>query len=88
LIEILSPPTREFDRNERLEDYKTVQTLEYILLVDPDLPQVRLYRRDSNRGWISGKTVGLDAAVELPSLGVLLRLADIYAGLAFGHAQR
>ena len=43
--EVLSPTTRQFDRFEKVEEYKTVPTLEYIVLVDPDCPQVRLFSR-------------------------------------------
>ena len=83
VVEILSPTTRTFDRNDKLEEYKTVPTLEYILLIDPDAPQVRLYFRDANRNWTSERTAALDAVVEMPSLGLLLHLSDIYAGLVF-----
>lgn len=83
VVEILSPTTRTFDRNDKLEDYKTVTTLEYILLVDPDFPQVRLYFRDANRVWASERTTGLDAIVEMPLLDLSLRLGDIYEGLVF-----
>jgi Uma2 family endonuclease len=35
VMEILSATTRGFDRNDKLDEYKTVPTMEYILLVDP-----------------------------------------------------
>lgn len=83
VVEILSPTTRGFDRNDKLEEYKTVESLEYILLIDPDSPQVRLYRRDAARAWVSERRVGPDAVVEMPNIGVALRLDDLYAGLQF-----
>lgn len=83
VVEILSPTTRAFDRNDKLEEYKTVETLEYILLVDPNYPQVRLYERGVGRAWTSNRLAGLDAVVEMPILGLKLTLGDLYAGLAF-----
>ncbi len=83
VIEILSPTTRTFDRNDKLEEYKTVPTLEYILLIDPDHPQVRLYWRDDNRNWTSVRISGLEAMVEMPILGLKVPLNDVYAGLMF-----
>jgi Uma2 family endonuclease len=82
-VEILSPTTRTFDRNDKLEEYKTVPTLEYILLVDPDYPQVRIYRRDSNRDWTSDRLAGLDAVVDMSPLSLHLPLGDLYSGLVF-----
>jgi hypothetical protein len=35
----LSLTTRQFVRFEKVEEYKTVPTLDYIVLVDPDCPQ-------------------------------------------------
>jgi Uma2 family endonuclease len=87
VLEILSPTTRTFDRNDKLEEYKTVPTFEYILLVDPDYPQVRLYQRDSNRHWTSDRLAGLDAEVDMPLLSLRLRLSDLYSGLVF-HPRR
>jgi Uma2 family endonuclease len=83
VLEILSPTTRAFDRNDKLEEYKTVESIEHILLVDPDYPQVRLYTRDASRAWTSRRVTGLDTVVEIPMFGMSLRLADLYARLDF-----
>jgi Uma2 family endonuclease len=83
VVEILSPTTRTFDRNDKLEEYKTVPTLDYILLVDPDQPQVRLYWRDAGGNWTSGRVAGLEASVEMPALGLRISLGELYAGLQF-----
>ncbi len=83
VVEILSPTARTFDRNDKLEEYKTVPTLEYILLIDPDHPQMRLYWRDGSRNWTGARMAGLDGVVELPLLGLRLPFGDIYAGLVF-----
>lgn len=83
VVEILSPTTRTFDRNDKLEEYKTVPSLRYILLVDPEQPLVRLYRRATAAEWVSERIFGLDATVEMPDLALNLRLADLYGGLVF-----
>jgi Uma2 family endonuclease len=83
VLEILSPTTRSFDRNDKLEEYKTVQSIEYIVLVDPDYPQVRVYRREPHRNWTSDRLTGLDAVIELPRFDMRLSLGALYAGLAF-----
>jgi hypothetical protein len=80
---VLSPNTRKFDRFEKVEDYTTVPTLEYIVLVDPDCPQVRLFSRLPDRSWTSTRLAGLDAELELPRIDVRLPLRPLYAGLSF-----
>ncbi len=83
VVEILSSTTRTFDRNDKLEEYKTIHSLEYILLIDPDQLQVRLYQRTSGREWVSERISGLDVAVEVPRLELTLALADLYSGVTF-----
>lgn len=84
VVEILWSNTRAFDRTEKIEGYKTVASLEYILLVDPEWPQARLYWRGDTREWLTNRFSGLDAVIDLPKLGVTVELAEIYAGLEFG----
>jgi Uma2 family endonuclease len=83
VVEILSPTTRLFDRNDKLEEYKTVPTLDYILLIDPEVPQVRLYQRDDIRNWMSRRIAGLESVVEMPLLCLVLPLAELYRGMTF-----
>lgn len=83
VVEILSPTTQAFDRTEKLEEYKTVGSLEYILLIDPDQPQARLYARDAERRWASVRIAGLDAVIAMPVIGVSLPLAELYRDLRF-----
>jgi Uma2 family endonuclease len=83
VVEILSSNTRIFDRTDKIEEYKTVESLEYILLIDPEYPQVRLYERDDQRVWNTERITGLEAVIELPKIGATLRLSDMYDGLQF-----
>ena len=83
VLEILSPTTRVFDRNDKLEEYRTVETLEYIVLVDPDQPQIRVYRRQADRSWSSERLAGLTAVLDLPLLDFRVPLSSLYAGLSF-----
>jgi Uma2 family endonuclease len=83
LIEILSSRTRAFDRNDKLEEYKTIEALGYILLVDPDYPQVRFYSRDRAGAWTSKPFEGLEAVIAFESLPVRLPLSELYDGLEF-----
>ncbi len=82
VIEVLSPLTRTLDQFGKLDEYKTVESLDYILLVDPETPEVMLWRRDAARAWHHQPLGGLETIVELPELGQSLRLADLYEGVS------
>lgn len=83
VVEVLSPTTRAFDLTEKVEEYKTVESLEFIILVDPDWPQVRVHYREPDRNWSSYRLAGLDSVLNLPRLCMKLSLGDLYSGLTF-----
>ncbi|RYG41609.1 Uma2 family endonuclease, partial [bacterium] len=45
VVEILSPSTAAYDRNEKLELYRSIATVEEYLLVASEEPRVEIYRR-------------------------------------------
>ncbi len=88
VIEVLSPSTRAFDREDKLEEYKTVESLRHIVLIDPDEPAARLYTRDGVAGWGTAPVEGLEAAIELPAVGAILTMADVYDSVVFAPRPR
>lgn len=79
-VEVFSPSTKRIDQLRKLEEYKRLPTLVYILFAEPDVPQVLLLTRAAD-GWSDEAFAGLDAAIELPGIGARLALADMYAGI-------
>ena len=43
VFEVLSPSTRKTDRFRKLEEYRAVDGLMHVVLIDPDRPVVLLY---------------------------------------------
>ncbi len=83
VIEILSPSTRTFDMFGKLDEYKSVPSITYILLIDPEAPQVTLWTRAGSGGWGHATIAGLDRVIDLPAVDVTLPLADLYRRVSF-----
>jgi Uma2 family endonuclease len=83
VVEVLSPSTRDFDTFKKLDGYKETGSLEYIVLVEPNAPIAFVWRRDGARGWVEARVRGLDAEIDMPEIGVTLRMAAIYEGVEF-----
>jgi Uma2 family endonuclease len=83
VIEVLSPSTMNFDRVRKLPEYQTIPTVSHILLVDTEAPRIGLWSRADGGGWVNTDHDGLEAIVELGTMGASLRLADVYEGLTF-----
>lgn len=88
VAEVLSPSTRDFDTLEKLAEYKSVASLDVIIYVEPNAPEVVTWSRAADRSWERTHADGLDAEVALPDLGVTLRLADLYDGITFPAGPR
>jgi Uma2 family endonuclease len=51
VVEVLSPTTGGFDVTVKLAEYQSLPSLNYILFVDTDSPNVHLYWRDDDGLW-------------------------------------
>ncbi|MFZ4539644.1 Uma2 family endonuclease [Propionivibrio sp.] len=83
VVEVASKSTQHFDDVDKLEEYKSVPSMEYILLVAADGPRVRFYYRDEIRVWQSRAIIGMDSRIEMAIIGVSITLGDLYHGLQF-----
>jgi Uma2 family endonuclease len=88
VVEVRSPTTKRVDVTAKREEYQSLPSMEYILLVDTEMPNVHLYRRDQDGRWEDRVVKGLDAVIELPKLKLVLKLAEIYDGLQFRERPR
>ena len=79
VAEVLSPSTAANEKGRKLEFYKTIVSLQTILIVDPDDRRVENWTRHAN-GW-SKKIVLGAGAVPLAALDGETAPAEIYAGV-------
>lgn len=79
LIEVASDSTESKDRSEKLLAYLQNETLEEYVIVAQDRPEATIFRRST--GWQREDVRGLDAVLELHSVGLSITLAEVYAGV-------
>ncbi len=77
VAEVLSRSTRTLDQVGKLDEYKSVESINTIVLIDPEAPEVIVRSRDAARAWQHQTLHGLDARIEVPALDLSLRLADL-----------
>jgi Uma2 family endonuclease len=88
VVEVLSPTTRDFDTIDKLDEYKMVESLARIVVIEPNAPEVIAWARREDRSWQKAVRRGLDQAVEIPEIGVMLPLKEIYDGVEFPARPR
>jgi Uma2 family endonuclease len=80
LVEVFSS-SDELDASNRISEYKALDCLDHILVIEPDAPQVLRCTRGDDRSWDTTLAEGLDATVNIRGLGITLKLEQVYADL-------
>lgn len=86
IVEVLSPSTATTDRERKLPDYRTIPSLQDILVVSSAEPRIEHFRREPG-GW---KVHDLrdQGSLRLETLDLTIDLPELYAGvLPLSEAQ-
>jgi Uma2 family endonuclease len=83
IIEILSKTTEAYDRGEKFQHYREIETLQDYLLISQDKARIEGYSRQTDGKWMLTDAVGLDTTFEIASIDCKLALADVYAKISF-----
>jgi Uma2 family endonuclease len=77
IVEVLSPTTAAFDRGQKFADYRTLETLEEYVLIDPEQIGVDCFRRNTEGLWVL-YPYGQGDEIELASVDFRCAIADLY----------
>lgn len=83
IIEILSPSTEAYDRGDKFQHYRQLETLQDFLLISQDRPRIEGYSRQQSGLWTFTDAIALDASYKVASIACVLKLADIYERISF-----
>ena len=79
IIEVLSPSTAAYDRGEKFENYRQIQSLQDYLLVAQDKMHIEYYTRQSDNTWVFVEFKHADDSFTLASIQCVLLLQEVYA---------
>ncbi|MEM1171905.1 MAG: Uma2 family endonuclease [Cyanobacteria bacterium P01_H01_bin.35] len=86
IIEVLSPSTRGYDRDEKFKYYRQIDSLQEYILVDSESISVEIFQRGEGRMWLySAYTEGEDFT--LSSIEFNCSLDVLYEGVSFETEQ-
>lgn len=83
IIEVLSESTEKYDRGDKFAHYRTLDSLTDYLLVGQNQPCVEHFQRQADGSWRYSAAQGLEAEIDIPTIGCVLRLADVYERVTF-----
>ena len=84
IVEVLSESSADYDRNDKFEFYKAIQTLQEYVLIEQDKPEVIVYYRKPNSSLWKPKTfTDLKTKIDLKSLNIAIDMSELYFNLTF-----
>jgi Uma2 family endonuclease len=81
VFEVLSDSNRRIDEYVKLDEYKGLASLDYVILMSPREVDVAVWSRDATRQWQRSRYHALVDVIPLPLLGVSLPLSVLYEGI-------
>lgn len=83
IVEVLSDSTEAKDRGEKMLAYRTLESLREYVLISQNNATVEQYIKNADGNWIHKATIGLKSLVRFESIGIELKLEDIYQRVEF-----
>lgn len=83
IFEVLSESTEGYDRGEKFNHYRRIQSLEEFVLIAQDRPLVEGFLRQADGLWSMATWEGLDAVARVRCLEIDLPLAEVYEHVRF-----
>ena len=78
LVEVLSKSTASYDRGEKFEHYRKLESLAEYLVVAQNKYHVEHYVRQLDKRWLLSETDDVEDTINLQSIECRLALTDIY----------
>jgi Uma2 family endonuclease len=83
IVEVLSPSTEGYDRGFKAA-FRRVESLQEYALVSQAEPRVEVFRRQTGGFWLFSESAGMESSCRFESVGVDVRLSEIYSKVPFG----
>ncbi len=81
IVEVLSDSTRNYDRGEKFELYRSIPALRHYLLIEQAFRHVEHRRLRTDGSWVDEIKKSPDQIVHLSEVGIDLPVARIYEGV-------
>ena len=83
LIEVLSESTERYERGQKSAFYRTIPSLQALVLISQDRPLVECFTRHASGGWLLTDARQLDASLVLEPIGISMPLSELYRNVQF-----
>lgn len=83
IIEILSKSTESYDRTDKFDAYKGIDSLQEYVLVSQHTPHIEIFTRKNRLEWLYTEQFTIESSILLHSIDVHLPLREVYGKVNF-----
>lgn len=83
IVEVLSESTKNYDRGEKFEFYRSLSSFQEYLLIDQYKTHVELFSKTTGHQWLLSDFEEMNATIVLSSVSLEISLESIYKKVAF-----
>lgn len=83
IVEVLSESTKNYDRGEKFEFYRTRPSFQEYILVNQYRVHVEHVAKTEDRKWLLSEFEDIDAVISLSSIPLKISLSNIYRKVVF-----
>lgn len=83
IVEVLSKSTQNYDRGEKFMLYQRLPSLKEYVVVEQHTALVESWYQIEENTWQKTAAHGVESNLSLRSLGITLRLEDVYEHITF-----
>ncbi|NJO14467.1 MAG: Uma2 family endonuclease [Thioploca sp.] len=87
IVEVLSQSTKDYDRGDKFEYYRTLPSFQEYILVSQFKVHVEHFVKTNEHQWLLSEYAQLEAKLELNTIPVIITLADIYDEVNFEESN-
>ena len=81
IVEVLSKSTESYDRGDKFYKYRQLSSFKEYILIDQEKPVVETFYKRENNIWEISRTTGLENTVEIKSVGIQIKMSDLYVNI-------
>jgi Uma2 family endonuclease len=81
IVEVLSKSTKKYDRNDKFDEYRTLDSFQEYVLIDQKNCYIEIRHREQKDFWRYSEITNINDSIFLKSIGVSIAVADIYANI-------
>jgi Uma2 family endonuclease len=85
VFEVISASTAATDRVAKNEEYRATPAIMRYVMLEQTSPAATVFSR-AGGDWVGHLIAAADAVLDLPEIGIILPLGDLYAGIEFAAA--